>query len=112
VASGCAGVGVREKEARVRGQSGNAVDCKSIEVGSTPTLTWEEEGKGEMQKGREERIERGDRNERRRVHDGRGWVQFTLTNPRAVGRRWRDVVKTRKPVKMKETKGRKKREKK
>ena len=38
-----------------------------------------------------------DRNQPREVHNGRTYVKRKRTNEEAVGRRWGDRVKTRKP---------------
>ena len=46
---------------------------------------------------RTQRVRRGDRNVEKRVHDGKGYVKVRLGNERAIGKKWGEFVKTRKP---------------
>lgn len=48
-------------------------------------------------KRRTDRVRRGDRNEEKRVHDGKGYVKVRVGNERGVGKKWGELVKTRKP---------------
>ena len=46
---------------------------------------------------RTDRIKEDDRNQTREVHNGRTYVKVKRINEDAVGRRWGEMVKTRKP---------------
>jgi ribosomal protein S19 len=48
-------------------------------------------------KKRTEKVIPGDRNVEKRVHNGKGYVQVKVSNGAARGRRWSQLVKTRKP---------------
>ena len=48
-------------------------------------------------KQRWEKVKKEDRNELCRVHNGKEYVKRTRGNPRSVGIRWGERVKTRKP---------------
>lgn len=46
---------------------------------------------------RTDRVRRGDRNVEKRVHDGKGYVKVRVGNERGRGKKWGELVKTRKP---------------
>lgn len=57
----------------------------------------EKEMKKGERKDRSEEVKREDRNKVYKVYNGKGYVKRELVNPRYVGLKWGERVKTRKP---------------